>query len=87
MMSSLQLQLPEWFVAGGVAMWLLAVLSVVALATLLTKMLQFARLRPVASKQADALLESLERGDTPVVGDAGRSPVDQVVFRDRKSVV
>ena len=80
MMSSLQLQLPEWFVAGGVAMWLLAVLSVVALATLLTKMLQFARLRPVASKQADALLESLERGDTPVVGDAGRSPVDQVVL-------
>ena len=81
MMSSLQLQLPEWFVAGGVAMWLLAVLSVVALATLLTKMLQFARLRPVASKQADALLESLERGDTPVVGDAGRSPVDPVVLR------
>ena len=31
MMSSLQLQLPEWFVAGGVAMWLLAVLSVVEL--------------------------------------------------------
>jgi|TARA_Y100000758_G_scaffold174021_1_gene123705 biopolymer transport protein ExbB len=80
MMSSLQLQLPEWFVAGGVAMWLLAVLSVVALATLLTKMLQFARLRPVASKQADALLESLERGDAPAVGDAGRSPVDQVVL-------
>jgi biopolymer transport protein ExbB len=50
MMSSLQLQLPEWFVAGGVAMWLLAVLSVVAFATLLTKMFQFARLWPVASK-------------------------------------
>ncbi len=80
MMSSLQLQLPEWFVAGGPAMWLLALMSVVALATLLTKVLQFARLRPVASKQADTLLESLERGEKPVVGEAGRSPVDQVVL-------
>lgn len=79
-MSSLQLQLPEWFVAGGPAMWLLALMSVVALATLITKILQFARLRPSTSKQADALLDSLERGKQPVVGEAGPSPVDQVVL-------
>ena len=56
MTSFLHFQLPEWFTAGGPAMWLLALLSVVALATLIAKMLQFGRIRPVSSKQADALL-------------------------------
>ncbi|HCE39632.1 MAG: flagellar motor protein MotA [Alcanivorax sp.] len=81
MTSFLHFQLPEWFTAGGPAMWLLALLSVVALATLITKMLQFGRIRPVSSKQADALLERLERGQAPADLEAGQAPIDRVILQ------
>ena len=81
MTSFLHFQLPEWFTAGGPAMWLLALLSVVALATLIAKMLQFGRIRPVSSKQADALLERLERGQAPADLEAGQAPIDRVILQ------
>ena len=54
-MPPLTLQLPEWFVSGGITMWVLALLSVVALATLISKILHFARIRPGNTRQADQL--------------------------------
>ena len=33
-MPPISLHLPEWFVSGGATMWVLALLSVIALATL-----------------------------------------------------
>ena len=81
MTSFLHFQLPEWFTAGGPAMWLLALLSVVALAALIAKLLQFGRIRPVSSKQADALLERLERGQAPADLEAGQAPIDRVILQ------
>ncbi|MBL7250291.1 MotA/TolQ/ExbB proton channel family protein [Alloalcanivorax marinus] len=81
MTSFLHFQLPEWFIAGGPAMWLLALLSVVALATLIAKILQFGRIRPVSSKQADALLERLENGQAPGDIRAGQAPIDRVIVQ------
>ena len=81
MTSFLHFQLPEWFIAGGPAMWLLALLSVVALATLIAKILQFARIRPVSSKQADALLERLESGQVPAEVRASQAPIDRVIVQ------
>ncbi|ASK33083.1 flagellar motor protein MotA (plasmid) [Alcanivorax sp. N3-2A] len=80
MTSSLQFQLPDWFVSGGPTMWILGLMSVVALATLISKILQFSRLRPLGTKRADALLESLERGESPEVGEPQGSPVDKVLI-------
>ncbi|MCH2558462.1 MAG: MotA/TolQ/ExbB proton channel family protein [Alcanivorax sp.] len=80
MTSFLQFQLPDWFVAGGAAMWVLALMSVVGLATLIAKILQFARLRPVSSKKADALLDSLERGRAPEEDTPGNAPIDRVIL-------
>lgn len=80
MTSFLQFQLPDWFVAGGAAMWVLALMSVVGLATLIAKILQFARLRPVSSKKADALLESLASGRTPEPASPGNAPIDRVIL-------
>jgi len=80
MTSSLQFHLPEWFVSGGITMWVLGLMSVIGLATLISKILQFARVRPKASRQADALLASLERGEIPAQQKPGRTPIDQVVL-------
>lgn len=81
MISSLHLQLPGWFTAGGPTMWVLGVLSVVALATLVSKILLFARLRPLRTRQADTLLQSLERHGEPTLPEtASASPVDKVIL-------
>ncbi len=77
-MPPISLHLPEWFVSGGATMWVLALLSVVALATLISKILQFARIRPGNSRQADQLLNALRQGKQP--GEpAGKlnSPIDR----------
>ena len=60
-MPPISLQLPDWFVSGGATMWVLALLSVIALATLISKILQFARVRPGSARQADRLLDALTR--------------------------
>lgn len=80
-MPPLTLQLPEWFVSGGITMWVLALLSVVALATLISKILHFARIRPGNTRQADQLLDALRKGQQP--GKPGKlsSPVDRVIWQ------
>ncbi|EKF75802.1 MotA/TolQ/ExbB proton channel family protein [Alcanivorax hongdengensis A-11-3] len=75
------LQLPEWLVSGGPTMWALTVLSVVALATLISKLLQFARQRPLSSRRADALLDALERGQSPSQPGRLSAPVDRVIWQ------
>ncbi|MEE3319712.1 MAG: MotA/TolQ/ExbB proton channel family protein [Pseudomonadota bacterium] len=80
-MPPLSLQLPEWFVSGGATMWVLALLSVVALATLISKILHFARVRPGSTRQADQLLNALRQGQQP--GKPGKlsTPVDRVIWQ------
>ena len=81
-MPPISLHLPEWFVSGGATMWVLALLSVIALATLISKILQFARIRPGNSRQADQLLNALRQGKQP--GEpAGKlnSPIDRVLWQ------
>jgi biopolymer transport protein ExbB len=81
-MPPISLHLPEWFISGGATMWVLALLSVIALATLISKILQFARIRPGNSRQADQLLNALHQGKQP--GEpAGKlnSPIDRVLWQ------
>lgn len=81
-MSSLTLSLPDWFNAGGPAMWLLAVLSVLSVAVLLTKIAQFLLLRPWQAKASDQALAALARHDLAAARDAlsqASSPVDQLL--------
>lgn len=66
--------LPAWFLAGGPAMWLLAVLSVVSLAVLLSKVVQFLRVKPLATPAADAALSALAAGDRQAAQGALASP-------------
>ena len=80
-MPPLSLQLPEWFVSGGVTMWVLAVLSVVALATLISKILQFVRVRPGSTRQADQLLNALRQGQAPAKPGKLAAPVDRVIWQ------
>jgi len=80
-MPPISLHLPDWFVSGGATMWVLAFMSVIALATLISKILQFARVRPGSARQADRLLDALAKGQQP--GKPGKltSPIDQVVWQ------
>ena len=80
-MPPISLHLPDWFVSGGPTMWVLAFMSVIALATLISKILQFSRVRPGSARQADRLLESLAKGQHP--GNPGKltSPIDRVVWQ------
>ena len=80
MISSLHWHLPEWFTAGGPTMWVLGLMSVVALATLISKILQFSRLRPLRTRQADALLDALEeRGEAILPERPPTAPVERVI--------
>ncbi len=62
-------------------MWVLALLSVIALATLISKILHFARVRPGGTRQADQLLDALSQSRQP--GKPGKltSPVDRVIWQ------
>ena len=80
-MPPISLQLPDWFVSGGATMWVLALLSVIALATLISKILQFARVRPGSARQADRLLDALTRGQQPAKPGKLTSPIAQVVWQ------
>lgn len=80
-MPPLSLQLPEWFVSGGATMWVLALLSVVALATLISKILHFVRVRPGSTRHADQLLNGLRQGQQPAKPGKLSSPVDRVIWQ------
>ena len=80
-MPPLSLQLPEWFVSGGITMWVLALLSVVALATLISKILHFVRIRPGSTLAADQLLDALRQGASPGKPGTLSSPVDRVIWQ------
>ncbi|MCG8392070.1 MAG: MotA/TolQ/ExbB proton channel family protein [Pseudomonadales bacterium] len=79
-MPPISLHLPEWFVSGGATMWVLALLSIVALATLISKVLQFARVRPTSTRQADQLLDALRQGQQPARPGKLTSPIDRVLW-------
>ncbi|MAX55704.1 MAG: flagellar motor protein MotA [Alcanivoracaceae bacterium] len=80
-MPPISLHLPEWFVSGGATMWVLAGLSVIALATLISKVLQFARIRPGNTAQADQLLDALRQGKQPAKPGKLTSPIDRVLWQ------
>ncbi len=81
-MSLPSIAMPGWFAAGGPAMVLLAILSVISLAVLLAKITQFLRLRPLSSPGSDRALDALEGGrlaDARAALTNARSPIDQVL--------
>ena len=76
------LEVPGWFSAGGPAMVLLAILSILSLAVLLAKVAQYIRLRPLSTVQADQALSRLQQGRLEEARTAlrqPRSPVDTVL--------
>lgn len=80
-MPQISLQLPEWFISGGATMWVLALLSVIALATFISKILQFARIRPDNSRQADQLLSAIRQGKPTSKPGKLTSPIDRVLWQ------
>src|SRR5690606_39706086 len=76
--------MPQWFQAGGPAMWLLALLSVLSLATLLAKAVQFLRSRPASTPAADRALAALAQGnrsDAEAALSTASTPTDRVIAR------
>lgn len=74
--------LPTWLAAGGPAMWVLAALSVVSLAVLLSKIVQFLKVRPQTTTAADRALSALSQGDRKAADQAlanPATPVDRVI--------
>lgn len=80
-MPPITLQLPDWFISGGPTMWVLALLSVVATATLISKVFQFLRVQPGQASQADRLLQALRQGQTPKRPGKTRSPIDVMIWQ------
>lgn len=74
------LGLPAWFTSGGPTMAVLALLSVITLATFLSKIWLFMRVRPRQTEAADALLAGLRSGQIPDAPRNLTSPVDEVVW-------
>jgi biopolymer transport protein ExbB len=76
--------LPGWFAAGGVAMWVLFILSVLSIATVIGRLLMFAVQPPARTRVTEALLTQLASGDPGGAreqADKARTPVDRVVAR------
>lgn len=76
--------LPGWFAAGGPAMWVLFILSVLSIATAITRLLVFARQPPTRTRITEALLARLAEGNTGEarrLAEQARTPVDRVVAR------
>lgn len=76
--------LPGWFAAGGVAMWVLFVLSVLSIATVIGRLLVFALQPPARTRITEGLLERLAQGDIAGAreqAEQARTPVDRVVAR------
>ena len=56
-------QLQEWLEIGGPVVWLLAVLSVIALSIIVAKIIQFALVKPESKRRFERALEQIEAGD------------------------
>lgn len=73
---------PEWLATGGPVMWLLLLLSLVASAIVIAKLIQFALLRPLASENGDKALALLRQGDVKAATDqalAGKDPLSRTL--------
>ncbi len=76
--------LPGWFAAGGVAMWVLFILSVLSIATVIGRLLIFTLQPPARTRITEALLARLASGDTAGAreqAEQARTPVDRIVAR------
>jgi biopolymer transport protein ExbB len=78
----MSLMLPDWLANGGPVMWLLLLLSLVASAIVIAKLIQFGLLRPLAAGNADAALVQLEQGQTEAASallQSGRDPLSRTL--------
>lgn len=78
----MSLMLPEWLANGGPVMWLLVLLSLVASAIVIAKLIQFALLRPLASANGDKALALLRQGEAQAAADqaqAGKDPLSRTL--------
>ncbi len=76
------LPLPGWFMAGGPAMWVLALLSVMSVAVVLAKIAQQLRIHPLNTHHSDNALAKLAQGDLPGARQElahAIAPVDQLI--------
>lgn len=73
--------LPQWLVAGGPAMWVLFVLSVLSTATVLGRLLVYLWFSPTRARLSDQLIQRLASGDPDgarVMAARAKQPVDRV---------
>ncbi|MCC1496663.1 MotA/TolQ/ExbB proton channel family protein [Alcanivorax sp. 1008] len=78
----MSLMLPAWLVSGGPVMWLLVLLSLVASAIVIAKLIQFAVVRPLASANGDSALALLREGNVESAleqAQAGKDPVSRTL--------
>ena len=78
----MSLVLPEWLANGGPVMWLLVLLSLVASAIVIAKLIQFALLRPLASANGDKALALLRQGEAQAAADqaqVGKDPLSRTL--------
>jgi biopolymer transport protein ExbB len=78
----MSLMLPEWLASGGPVMWLLVLLSLIASAIVIAKLIQFAMLRPLASANGDSALALLRQGQTEAAIDqasGGKDPLSRTL--------
>ncbi|MEE4251234.1 MAG: MotA/TolQ/ExbB proton channel family protein [Alcanivoracaceae bacterium] len=72
----MSLMLPAWLVTGGPVMWLLALLSLVASAIVIAKLIQFGTVRPLASANGDNALTLLRQGSAESALEQARAGED-----------
>ncbi|MDF1628893.1 MAG: MotA/TolQ/ExbB proton channel family protein [Alcanivoracaceae bacterium] len=80
----MSLMLPAWLVTGGPVMWLLVLLSLVASAIVIAKLIQFAMVRPLASANGDSALALLRQGNAEAAieqAQAGEDPFSQTLTK------
>ncbi|PKM22308.1 MAG: MotA/TolQ/ExbB proton channel family protein [Gammaproteobacteria bacterium HGW-Gammaproteobacteria-14] len=78
----MSLMIPDWLANGGPVMWLLMMMSLVATAITLAKIIQFALLRPLRTDPADEVLQLLAAGESDgarLLAGAGQDPLRKVL--------
>jgi len=84
----MSLMIPDWLANGGPVMWLLMMMSLVATAITLAKIIQFALLRPLRTDPADEVLRLLAAGESDgarLLAGAGQDPLRKVLAATLKA--
>lgn len=78
----MSLMLPDWLANGGVVMWLLLALSLVASTIIIAKFIQFTLRRPLAAENGDHSLNLLKQGKAEAAlkqAQTGKDPLSHTL--------